>query len=120
MKRVLVVEPHPQVMAALADLVTEAPGCELVGAVATVCEAISLVSGVSPDVVLVDTDTPHWPYWPSHQLGKALSELLPMAALVFISTATEPYTECPEASATTPPISILKTAVPEFLRSLTA
>ncbi|MER6014006.1 response regulator [Streptomyces bluensis] len=120
MKRVLVVEPHPQVMAALADLVTEEPGCELVGAVATVTEATSLVSDARPDLVLVDTDAPRWPHRPPQQLGNALTELLPTAVLVFISTATEPYMEHSEASATTPHISILKTAVPEFLRSLTA
>ncbi|MGW0821031.1 response regulator [Streptomyces sp. NPDC002845] len=119
MKRVLVVEPHPQVMAALADLVEEEPGCELVGAVATAAEAISLVSDASPDVVLMDADTPDWR---SHQFGHRLGELFPMALLVLISAATEPHSEphkeCSESSAKTPPISILKTAAPEFLRSL--
>lgn len=119
MKRVLVVEPHPQVMAALADLVTQEPGCELVGAVATVIEALSLVSGISlnvVDAVLVDADTQHSQ---SHQLA-ALAELLPMAFLVHIFTATEPHKEYPEAPANTHSISILKTDVPEFLRSFTA
>ncbi|GGZ65727.1 hypothetical protein GCM10010344_35140 [Streptomyces bluensis] len=120
MKRVLVVEPHPQVMAALADLVTDEPGCELVGAAATVTEALSLVSDMIPDVVLVDTDAPRRPHRPPQQPGNALTELLPTAVLVFISTATEPHTEYSETSPTTPHISILKTAVPEFLRSLTA
>ena len=117
MKRVLVVESHPQVMAALADLVAEAPGCELVGAVATITGALSLVSDLSPDVVLVDTDTPNWQ---SQQFGQALGELLSKASLVYMSAATEPYQDYPEASANTPFICILKTAVPEFLRSLTA
>ncbi|NUR03081.1 MAG: DNA-binding response regulator [Streptomyces sp.] len=116
MKRVLVVEPHPQVLAALADLVEEDPGLELVGAVATVAEAMSLADGLSPDVILIDADTPTWR---SRQLGRRLGELLPMALLVLLSAATDPHKERPESPAKTPPISILKTAAPEFLRSLT-
>ncbi|KUO14418.1 response regulator transcription factor [Streptomyces dysideae] len=117
MKRVLVVEPHPQVLTALADLVEDEPGCELVGAVATTSEAMSLVSDVRPDVILVDSDTTNWR---SNQLGHRLGEILPAALLVLLSAATEPHRECQESSAKTPPISILKTAAPEFLRSLSA
>ena len=117
MKRVLVVEPHPQVLEALADLVEDEPGCELVGAVTTVTEAISLVTDLSPDVVLIDADTPNWR---SHQLCNRLGEFLPTALLVLLSAATEPYKVCPDSTAKTPPISILKTAAPEFLRSLSA
>ncbi|MFJ9012541.1 response regulator transcription factor [Streptomyces canus] len=117
MKRVLVVEPHPQVLTALADLVEDEPGCELVGAVATVSEAISLASDVRPDVVLIDTDTTNWR---SNQFGHRLGEILPATLLVLLSAATEPHKECPESSAKTLPTSILKTAAPEFLRSLSA
>ncbi|KUL35449.1 response regulator transcription factor [Streptomyces regalis] len=115
MKKVLVVEPHPQVLAALADLVEEEPGYELAGAVATISEAISQISDLTPDVVLVDSDTANQE---SHLLGHQLGELLPMALLVLLSAATEPHKECPESSAKTLPISILKTDAPEFLRSL--
>ncbi|PAZ13044.1 response regulator [Streptomyces sp. SA15] len=117
MKRVLVVEPHPQALAALTDLVEDEPGCELVGAVTTVAEAIQLVNDVIPDVVLVDADASNWQ---SHRLGHQLGELLPKALLVLLSAATDPRQECPKSSAKTPPITILKTAAPEFLRSLSA
>jgi DNA-binding NarL/FixJ family response regulator len=113
MKKVLIVEHHPQVRAALADLVEDEPGCELVGAVATATEASSLVSDVSPDVVLVDADTPDRQ---SHQLG----ELFPLALLVLLTAVSETPRNCPESSAKTPPLSILKTAAPEFLRSISA
>lgn len=117
MKRVLVMEPHAQVRAALADLVDDEPGCELVGAVTTIAEAMSLVSKVTPDVVLVDTDTPDWR---PRQLGHRFGEILPEALLVFLSAAAEPPRERPESSMKTPPISLLKTAAPDFLRSLTS
>ncbi|MFF2507799.1 response regulator transcription factor [Streptomyces sp. NPDC058067] len=113
MKRILIVEPHPQVLAALADLVQDEPGCELVGAVATTTEALSLVSGEAPDVVLIDADTPD-------RRSRQLGELLPTALLVLLTAAIEPPRECPKSSAKTPAISILKTAIPEFLRSLSA
>ncbi len=113
MKKVLIVESHPQVRAALADLVEDEPGCELVGAVAAAAEAISLVSDVSPDVVLVDADTPDRL---SHQLG----ELFPLALLVLLTAVSETPRKCPESSAKTPPVCILKTAAPEFLRSISA
>ncbi|MFE5188537.1 response regulator transcription factor [Streptomyces sp. NPDC056628] len=113
MKRVLVVEPHPHVLTALAELVEEEPGYELAGAVATITEAMSQISDLTPDIILVDTDTATQE---SHRLG----ELLPMALLVHLSAATEPHKERPDSSAKTPSISILKTDAPEFLRSLTA
>ncbi|MGY6024586.1 response regulator transcription factor [Streptomyces spinosirectus] len=115
MKRVLVVEPHPQVRAALADLVDDEPGCELVAAVTTIADALSLVSEVRPDVVLVDTDTPNWE---PQQLGKRFGEILPEVLLVFLSAATEPHRECPESSTKT--LSMLKTVAPDFLRSLSS
>ncbi|MEV6944300.1 DNA-binding response regulator [Streptomyces sp. NPDC051172] len=117
MKRVLVVEPHPQVRAALADLVEDEPGYELAGAVATAAEAISLVGAVIPDVVLIDADTPDRR---SGQFGHQLGELLPMGLLVLLFAATEPQMECPESPEKTPHTSILKTAALEFLRSLSA
>ncbi|MER6632614.1 DNA-binding response regulator [Streptomyces sp. NPDC000987] len=113
MKRVLVVEPHPQVRAAISDLVEDEPGCELAGAFTTIAEAMPLVSELMPDVVLIDADTPD-------RQAQRLGELLPTAFLVFISTATEPCEECPEPSAKTPGIGILKSDVIEFLRSLTS
>lgn len=117
MKKVLIVEPHPQVLAALAELVEEEPGYELAGAVATITQAIPQISDLTPDVILVDADTANQE---SHLLGRQLGELLPMPLLVLLSAATEPHEECPESSAKTPPIRILKTDAPEFLRSLTA
>lgn len=116
MKRVLVVEHHPQVLDALADLVAEAPGVELTGTAGTAREAISLASRLHPDVVLFDADEPSWK---KQRLDRELSELIPLALLVRLTTATDPETQCLK----TPPKtshSILKTAVPEFLRSLTA
>ncbi|GGZ97599.1 response regulator transcription factor [Streptomyces echinoruber] len=113
MKRVLIVEPHPQVRGALSELVEDEPGCELAGAFTTIAEAMPLVSELMPDVVLVDADA-------SDRQSRRIGELLPTALLVFLSAAAEPCKECPEPPAETPCISILKTDAPEFLRSLTS
>jgi DNA-binding NarL/FixJ family response regulator len=117
MKRVLVVESHPHVSAALADLVEEEPGFELAGVATTSSEAISLAGDLRPDVLLVDTDAPGWR---AQRLDRRLGELLPMALIVLVSAATDPQMGCPKSSAGEPLIGILKTAAPEFLRSLTA
>jgi DNA-binding NarL/FixJ family response regulator len=116
MKRVLVVEPHPQVLDALADLVEEEPGLELAGAVGTAREAIALARSARPDVVLVDVDEPSWR---AERLDHQLSELLPRALLIRLSAATDLEQESLKSPENTSP-SILKTAIPAFLRSLTA
>lgn len=116
MKRVLVVEPHPQVLDALADLVEEESALELVGAAATAREAISQASRLQPDIVLIDMDEPSWR---RNRLDHQLSELLPNALLVLLYAGSEPEKECSASKANTPQ-SILKTSTPEFLRSLTA
>lgn len=116
MQRVLVVEHHPQVLEALAELVAEEPGLELIGTAGTVSEAISLANRLQPDVVLVDVDEPSWK---SIRLDHRIGELLPMARLVRLTAATHPEQECLESPANTPR-SVLKTAIPDFLRSLTA
>ena len=87
------------------------------GAATTIAEAMSLVREMRPDVVLVDTDMP---YGQPHQLGHRFGEILPEALLVFLSAATEPHRERSESSMKTPPISMLKTAAPDFLRSLSS
>lgn len=118
MRRVLVVESHSQVLDAIADLVEEEPGLELAGAIGTACEAISPARRLHADVVLIDMDEPSWR---AKQLDRRLSELFPQALLVRLSAATDPEQECLESPATAnAPINLLKTDIPEFLRSLTA
>jgi DNA-binding NarL/FixJ family response regulator len=116
MKRVLVAEPHPQVLEALADLVAEESGLELSGIASTADEAISLARRLQPDVVLIDVDEPSWR---GKRLDHQLSELLPKALLIRLHAASDPEQECPESPASTPQ-SIPKTSIPEFLRSLAA
>jgi DNA-binding NarL/FixJ family response regulator len=115
MKRVLVVEHHSQILDALADLVAEEPGLELAGTAGTAREAISLARRLRPDVVLLDVDQPSWH---AQRLDHVLSELLPFALLVRLTAATDPDLECLESLANTHR-SVLKSAVPDFLRSLT-
>jgi DNA-binding NarL/FixJ family response regulator len=115
MHRVLVVEHHPQVLDALADLVAEEPGLELSGIASTADEAISLARRLQPDVVLIDVDEPSWQ---AKQLVHALSEVLPRALLVRLTAASNPDWECPESHPNTARI-VLKTAVPDLLGSLT-
>ncbi|AQA12640.1 response regulator transcription factor [Streptomyces samsunensis] len=113
MHRVLVVERHPLVLSALADLVVEEPGLELSGIAGSAREAISLVHHMQPDVVLIDVDersrqTP--------RLVRLIGELLPYARIVRLTAVSDPQMECLESPTKNP--SVLKTAVPEFLRSM--
>ncbi|GAA2346626.1 MULTISPECIES: response regulator transcription factor [Streptomyces] len=115
MKRVLVVEHHHLVSSALADLVSETPGLELAGVARSVREAISLAERSQPDVVLIDVDKSSWK---SLRLDLLIADLLPRARLVRLTAVSDPRTECLESPTNTP--SVPKTAIPDFLRSLTA
>ncbi len=113
MQRVLVVEYHAQVLSALADLVVEEPGLELSGIAGSAREAISLARHMQPDVVLIDVDELSWQ---AQRLDRLIGELLPSARIVRLTAVSDPQMECLESPTRT--TSILKTAVPEFLRSI--
>lgn len=113
MHRVLVVERHPLVLSALADLVVEEPGLELSGIAGSAREAISLAHHVQPDVVLIDVDERSWQM---PRLVRLIGELLPSARIVRLTAVSDPQMECLESPTNNP--SVLKTAVPEFLRSM--
>jgi DNA-binding NarL/FixJ family response regulator len=115
MHRVLVVEHHPQVLDALADLVAEEPGLELSGIASTADEAISAARRLQPDVVLIDVDGPSWQ---AKQLVHTLRELLPKALLVRLTAASDPERECPESHPNTTQ-TVLKTDVPDLLKNFT-
>ncbi|MER7791679.1 DNA-binding response regulator [Streptomyces sp. NPDC097640] len=114
MKRVLVVEHHHLVSSAIADLVDETPGLELAGAARSVREAISLAERRQPDVVLIDVDKSSWK---SLRLDLLVADLLPRARLVRLTAVSDPRMGCLESPTNNP--SVLKTAIPQFLRSLT-
>lgn len=116
MKRILIVEAHPNMLDALVDTVLDEPRIELAGVARTADEAISLARNLRPDVVLIDADETNWRII---RLDLHIGELLPTALVVRLSAATDPEKELPE-SAPNAPLSILKLAAPEFLRSLTA
>ena len=115
MRRVLVMEAHPQVLDALSDLVKEEPGLELVGVFGSAHEAISEADRLRPDVVLLDMDEPNVR---AQRLAHRFAELLPGALIVRMYAATAPEAECRSPEETHQ--DILKTSTPEFLRSLTA
>jgi DNA-binding NarL/FixJ family response regulator len=54
--RVLLAEDHPEMMAALANLIE--PMCEIVGTMADGAEVLDLVARLRPDVLLVDVNLP--------------------------------------------------------------
>lgn len=56
--RVLVVDDHPGVLAALADVLGSDPRLEVVGAVGTGPEAHAAAQQVQPDVVVLDVNIP--------------------------------------------------------------
>ncbi|MET7765131.1 DNA-binding response regulator [Streptomyces sp. NPDC005355] len=114
MHRVLVVERHAQVLSALADLVVEEPGLELTGIAGSAREAISLARHMQPDLVLIDVDEPSWQ---AQRLDRLIGELLPNARIVRLTAVSDPQMGCLESPTKT--ASVLKTAVPEFLRSIT-
>ncbi|UGY90950.1 response regulator transcription factor [Streptomyces gobiensis] len=114
MHRVLVVEHHPQVLDALADLVAEEPGFELAGVAGTAREAISLARHLNPDVVLIDVDKPEWK---TDRLDHSLAELLPEAVFIRLSAlADNAEKDCLKSPASTLR-SVPKTAIPDLLRS---
>jgi DNA-binding NarL/FixJ family response regulator len=56
--RVLIVDDHPLIRKALAEVVDEQPDLELCGEAGSVSEALQLVSSAQPDIVLVDICLP--------------------------------------------------------------
>ncbi|WP_307821526.1 DNA-binding response regulator [Streptomyces coffeae] len=106
-------EHHALMLSALADLVVEEPGLELSGIAGSAREAISLARHMQPDVVLIDVDEPSWQ---TQRLDRLIGELLPSARIVRLTAVSDPQMECLESPTTV--TSILKTAVPEFLRSI--
>jgi DNA-binding NarL/FixJ family response regulator len=82
MRRVLVADHHPMVLSALADLIAETPGLELVATAATAGEALGAAHGMCPDLVLIDVDSPGFG---GGRLADVLSEMLPGAQVVRLS-----------------------------------
>jgi DNA-binding NarL/FixJ family response regulator len=111
-KRVLVVERHPQVRSALADLVESEPGLELAGTAATPQEALMLAARLRPDVVLIDVDMPDRA---GEHLEQLLSRMLPRALLVRLSALSDPR----QVRRKTSRPSLLKSETPDLFRSLT-
>ena len=82
MRRVLVADHHQLVLDALADLIADTPGLELVAVAATAEEAIESARAIRPDVVLVDVDSAGFG---NGQIADLISEILPDARIIRLS-----------------------------------
>lgn len=82
MRKVLVAGHHPLVLGALADLITETPGLELIAAAATAEDALGAAWRKRPDLVLIDVDSADFG---AGRLADLISEILPASRVVRLS-----------------------------------
>jgi DNA-binding NarL/FixJ family response regulator len=78
---------HSLVLGALADLIAETPGLELIAAAATAEEALGVAWRMRPDLVLIDVDSADFG---AGQLADLIGEILPRAQVVRLSVLRSP------------------------------
>ena len=83
--RLLIVDAHPLVRWALTHIADSTPDLKTVGEAETAATALSLVFGLSPDVVTIDCSLPDGRGW---KLADELREKYPALGIVILTTSS--------------------------------